>query len=83
VSPEVQVCCRCFFVWLNRESLRSLGLKARNRSATREAAALAQIRAMGEPGRAVPEARDTIVFALAAAQGVAEALESALDESAA
>jgi hypothetical protein len=57
VSPEVEVCCRCFFVWLSRRTLASFSLEDRTRSATRGA----------------------IGLALAAAQGVAQTIESALD----
>jgi hypothetical protein len=78
-SPSLLLCCRCFLVWLDRPALQALRLaQPRVRSAIREAGALAEARALAAPAQVALEARNTLLFALAAAQEVADVLESAL-----
>jgi hypothetical protein len=82
LSPALLVCCRCFLVWLEEPTLAAFRLEERRlRSAVREAEAHTRAEALAEPGRIAREARDTVVFALAAACELADVVDSAIDAS--
>lgn len=82
LSPSMLLCCRCYLVWLERATLEAFRLaEQRVRSVAREAAALSRVEALGEPQRSAREARDALVFALAAGQELAAVLEAALRHS--
>jgi hypothetical protein len=77
LRPSLEVCCRCFLIWLDQPALSALRLdRARTRSIAAEAEALHRIDALVEPLRIEREA--TAAVALAVANGVADALEAAL-----
>jgi Zn-finger nucleic acid-binding protein len=83
LSPSLQLCCRCYLVWLDRSSLKAFRLdEQRLHSAAREAAALFEVEALGEPERIAREARNAVVLALATGQDLAVVLEKALEKSA-
>jgi hypothetical protein len=81
LSPSLLVCCRCLLVWLEKPSLEAFRLeKQRVRSAVREAEAHARVVAASEPERIAREARDSVLFALAAGQQLAAVIDEALGE---
>lgn len=82
VSPKLEICCRCFFLWLDREALASLGLTQRGRSPLREAAARLQAHALASGAPREMQGQDAVLLALAAVSDVAELLGATLGAAA-